>query len=89
MPNFGDWIHNISSSASSSTWGFTSFSAAQTHAQVLWEYEEYQIECERQDQVYELQMQMHEQQIEEERQLIKDKKKYPLFFWRETCVKHT
>ena len=74
MPNFGDWIHNIPSSSDSiSTWSFTSCSAAQTHAQILQEYEEYQIECERQDQIYELQMQMHEEQMEEERQLIEDK----------------
>ena len=58
-------------------------------AQVQQEYEEYQRECERQDQIFELQMQMHEQQIEEERQLLKDKERYPLFFWRETCVKST
>ena len=54
--------------------------------QIQQDYEEYQRECELQDQVYELQMQSLEQQMEEERQLIKDKEKYPLFFLKEGIV---
>ena len=50
------------------------------------QYEEYRRECERQDRTYEMQMQIHEQQMEEERQLIKDKEKYPLFFLKEGIV---
>ena len=46
-------------------------------------YDEWKQECERQDQVYELQLQMQRQQMEEERQLIEDKVRYPLFFWKE------
>ena len=49
-------------------------------------YEEYQRERERQDCVNEQQMQMFEQQMEEERQLIKDKERYPLFFLKEGIV---
>ena len=67
---------------------FSSYDA-NTSTQVQQEFEEYVRECERQDQIYEQQMQMMEQQMEEERQLIKDKEKYPLFFWRETCVQST
>ena len=48
---------------------------------------EFRVECERQDHIYELQVQMHEQQqIEEERQLIEDKRKYPLFFLKDGIV---
>ena len=42
-------------------------------------YEEYRREREKHDQIYDLQM-------EEERQLIKDKEKYPLFFLKEGIV---
>lgn len=52
--------------------------------------EEYQRECEREDRIYELQLQMQrqeiEQEIEEEKQLDEDRSKYPLFFIKEGIV---
>ena len=61
-----------------------------TAAQMQQELEQYQRECERQDRIYEQQIQMLEQQMEEEmekeRQLIEDKRKYPLFFLKEGIV---
>ena len=47
---------------------------------------EFRVECEREDRAYQLQMQAFEQQMEEERQLIEDKRKYPLFFLKEGIV---
>lgn len=59
-------------------------------AQIQQDYEEYRRECERKDRIWELQMQIDqqqmEQQVEEEKQLIKDKEKYPLFFLKEGIV---
>lgn len=50
------------------------------------QYEDYQTECERQDQIYELQLLQEQTELEEERQLIKDKERYPLFFLKEGIV---
>ena len=75
-----DWTYDggTTSAATEYIWSFSST------AQQM--YDEWKQECIRQDQVYEQQMQMMEQQIEEERQLIKDKEKYPLFFLKEGIV---
>ena len=83
-----DWTFSTTTSATSwDTWEPTPLTVVQI------QYEEYRRECLRQDTSYEMQMQMHEQQyeqqMEEERQLTKDKERYPLFFWRETCVQGT
>ena len=55
-------------------------------SQLQQEFQEYQRECERQDQIYELQLLQEQAELEEERQLIKDKEKYPLFFLKEGIV---
>ena len=57
-----------------------------TAAQMQQELEQYQRECERQDRIYEMQMQMWEEEMEKERQLIKDKERYPLFFLKEGII---
>ena len=44
--------------------------------QMQQDYEEYQRECERQDCI-------HERILQEQAELAEDKKKYPLFFWKE------
>jgi len=42
-------------------------------------------EWERQQDEYFYGLYMREQQMEEERQIQEEMKRYPLFFWRETC----
>ena len=80
MPYYEDYTYagTTDSSGTSFTW---SFSGALQQM-----YGEWQEECKRQDQMYELQMQMHEQEMEEKRQLIEDKRKYPLFYLKEGIV---
>ena len=68
MPNSGDWFYIDIPSMSSST----SF----PHSTAQQMYDEWKQECERQDHI-------HEQILQEQAELIEDKKKYPLFFWKE------
>ena len=84
MPDWTNYFAGFAAGTSTSD-GWVNMSIPSV-TQIRQDYEEYQRECERQDQVYEQQMQMMEQQMEEERQLAKDKKKYPLFFLKEGIV---
>lgn len=84
MPDFDSWV------TLGIDWRCAQESGSFAFTQMQQEYEEYRRECLHQDTMYEQQMQMHEQQyeqqMEEERQLIKDKEKYPLFFLKEGIV---
>ena len=55
-------------------------------SQIQQDYKEFQREYERQDQLYELQLLQEQVDLEEERQLIKDKERYPLFFLKDGIV---
>ena len=81
-----DWTNYFTGYTAGNSTG-TEFSVRiPTAAQMQQELEQYQRECERQDRIYEMQMQMWEEEMEKERQLIKDKERYPLFFWKEGIV---
>jgi len=93
MPNFGDYIiygdisnTGTSTSTSSSIWGSNVPLEVTIPYYAQQQYEEYQRECERQDRAYEIQTQMWEEEMKEEKQLIEDKKRYPLFFLKEGIV---
>lgn len=90
MPDWTNYSFRYTTGTSASAGTFAILGVPFTANQIQQEYEEWERENERQDRIWELQMQMHqqqmEQQAEEEKQLIKDKERYPLFFLKEGIV---
>ena len=78
MPNWTDYFCGYTAGTSTSDGWINIPIPSVTYIQQ--DYEEYQRECERQDHI-------HEQILQEQAELAEDKKKYPLFFWRELCSK--
>ncbi len=86
MPTSGDYIIYDDTGITNdftTTWSYYT----SDHTQQMWD--EHQRECDRQDRIIEAQMQEEAERVEEIRRLQEEKKKYPLFFWRETCAERT
>ena len=85
MPDWTNYYYSYSTETSTSDeWINISVPSA---AQIQQECEEYRRERERKDLMMEQMWFEETERIEEEKQLIKDKERYPLFFWRELCSK--
>ena len=80
MPNWTNFYGSYDTGTSTSS----EFSfRVPTAARMQQELEEYQRERKRKDLMMEQMWLEETERIEEERQLIKDKERYPLFFWKE------
>lgn len=77
MPNWDTFYYNYSGTSTS----YVHLTSA--HIQQQWE--EYQEECRQKERIMEQMMREAEEQQYQKQLRQEDIKKYPLFFWRETC----
>ena len=80
MPDWTNFFSDYAAGTSTSDGWINISVPSVTQFQEEMNYAEFQRECEQQNQIYELQLLQEQAELEEERQLIKDKERYPLFF---------